>query len=134
MPGPKYDKLFREYLRDIGSKIRSLRDDRGLSTEQAAERAGMSPGYFGIVERGIKQPSLQSLFRFADALGVEVADLVAVGPATPGLVRKSRHRQLEEILSNATASQAKAMVTCCRAILTVQVESGSVSARTQRRG
>jgi len=118
--GTKYDKAFRDYLRDVGGKIRSLRDELGLTTEQAAERAGMSAGYFGIVERGVKQPSLQSLFRFAEALGVEVADLVTVGPAAPQLVAKSRHRQVDQLLDQATPAEAKAIANCAKAILALR--------------
>src|SRR5690606_36147921 len=115
--GNKHDKSFREYLRDVGGKIRALRDDLGLSTEEAAERAGMSPGFWGLVERAAKAASIKSLFRFAEALGVEVSDLVTVGVARPDALAKSRHRQLEQVLDRATPAQVKAMVLCCRAIL-----------------
>jgi transcriptional regulator with XRE-family HTH domain len=132
--GNKYDKGFREYLRDVGSKIRSLRDEQGLTTEQAAERAGMSAGYWGICERGSKQPSLQSLFHFAQALGVDVADLVAVGPAAPGVVAKSRHRQLDQMLEAATAVQTRAILACAKAILSLSDQPDPAGGSARKSG
>lgn len=120
MAEAKYDKAFRAYLADIGAKIRSLRDDLGLSTEEAAGKAGISTGYWGLVERAAKQPSLQSLFRFAAALGVDVADLVAVGIARPAVLAKSRHRAVDHLLDQATPGQAKAIAACARAILAMK--------------
>lgn len=130
MAGNKHDKSFREYLRDVGGKIRALRDDLGLSTEEAAERAGMSPGFWGLVERAAKAASLKSLFRFAAALDVDVADLVAVGMARSDVVAKGHLRQVERLVADATPAQAKVMVTCCRAILALRekpVVNGSVT-------
>lgn len=117
MAKKRQEDPFRAYLRDIGAKIRTLRDDQGLTTEQAAERAGMSPGFWGLVERAIKQPSLSSVFRFAEALDVEVVDLVAVGRASPRMLAKSRRGQLDKILDEATPGQVQAIVTCAKAIL-----------------
>jgi len=135
VPQNKYDKAFRDYLRDIGAKIRALRDEIGLTTEQAAHEANLSPGYWGIVERGVKQPSLQSLFRFAKALKVEVADLVSVGPATPGLITKNRTHQVDDLFDSASPTQIQAMLTCCRAILSLKdSSSGMARVKEGRRG
>lgn len=121
MPAPKYPADFRSYLRDVSAKIRALRDELGLTTEEAAAAADeMSPGYWGLVERAVKQPSLQSLFRFAKALGVEVGDLVAVGRGTPALMVKSRHRQINDALNESTAGQARAIAACAKAILALK--------------
>lgn len=121
-PSNKYDPAFRDYLRDIGSKIRALRDDRGLNTEEAAERAGMSSGYWGLVERAVKQPSLQSLFFFASALAVDVSDLVCVGRAAPQLLRKSRLRRIVAAIAEAPPAKAKAIEICAKAILALREE------------
>lgn len=133
MPEPKYEKPFRDYLRDVGSRIRALRDELGLTTEEAAAAAGMSPGYFGIVERGAKQPSLQSLFGFAKALGVSVADLVGIGIAGQQVIARSRRGRLDQAFEDASPAELKAMVHCCQAILNLRAEKGSPQAQRERK-
>lgn len=124
MAEPKYDKPFRDYLRDIGSRIRALRDELGLTTEQAAGAADMSPGYWGLVERAAKQPSLQSLFKFAKALKVDVSDLVNVGAARSTLITKARGRRLDQILEESTPEQTKAILVCAKAISALKADAG----------
>jgi transcriptional regulator with XRE-family HTH domain len=48
-----------------------LRLEKGWSQEQLAERAGLSYKFVGEVERGVGNPSVETLFEIATALGVE---------------------------------------------------------------
>jgi transcriptional regulator with XRE-family HTH domain len=56
----------------MGQKIRQLRLDRGLTLEEAAERAGCTPGFLSQVERNQAVPSITMLYAIAQALGVKV--------------------------------------------------------------
>lgn len=55
-----------------GQEIRRLRQQRGLTLQALAERAGVSVGMLSQIERGTSSPSLRSLIRVADALEVPV--------------------------------------------------------------
>jgi transcriptional regulator with XRE-family HTH domain len=66
-------------LRTIGSTIRSLRRERGLSQETLADLADIDRSYMSGVERGLRNISVLNLSRVAKALDVPLADLV--GPA-----------------------------------------------------
>jgi len=57
-------------------KIKVLREERGLTQEALAERAGLSRGYLARLETGRHEPTLTTLGKLAKALRVKVADLL----------------------------------------------------------
>lgn len=59
----------------VGNRIRNLRVDQGLSQEELAYRAGVSPSHIGKLERGEKNPSLSSIDKITNALGITLEDL-----------------------------------------------------------
>ena len=59
----------------LGNNLRMYRKMSGLSQEALAEKADLHPVYISTVERGVKTISMDSLFRIAKALKVQVADL-----------------------------------------------------------
>lgn len=62
---------------EFGKKVRSLRQGMGMSQEELAFKAGLSPAHLGQIERAQKKPTLETIGRLADALGVAVVDLFA---------------------------------------------------------
>ena len=69
----------RETLGHLGGRIRLLREQRGLSQEKLAERAGLTSKFLGEVERIETNPSTTSIARLAAALSVNVGDLFEAG-------------------------------------------------------
>ena len=61
----------------IGEELRKAREAAGLSQEELAFEAGLSRPYVSILERDLKSPTLQSLFRICAALGIRASVLVA---------------------------------------------------------
>ncbi len=57
--------------------LREARATRGLSQEALAEAAGLHPTTISLLERGVRQPSLETILRLGRALGVPATDLVA---------------------------------------------------------
>jgi len=57
----------------LGERIRSLREARGLSLRAAAEAAGISAAALSQIENGQTSPSVATLEKLADGLGVAVA-------------------------------------------------------------
>ena len=62
----------------IGANLARLRLDRDLTQEELARKAGLSRVTVGKTERGTTLPRAGTLRALAEALGVRVADLVAV--------------------------------------------------------
>lgn len=60
---------------DIGRRVAVERRRRGLSREETAGRARMSPCYLAYLEEQPADPTLAMLIRLADALGTSVAAL-----------------------------------------------------------
>jgi XRE family transcriptional regulator, regulator of sulfur utilization len=62
----------------FGAVVRELREARGWTQEQLAERSDMNASYLGFVERGDNVPTLTIIIQIAEGLGVEPADLLKV--------------------------------------------------------
>ncbi len=60
----------------IGKKIRDIRKAKGFSQEEFAAEAQLGRGYYGRVERGEQNISIQNLIQIALTLQVEVSELV----------------------------------------------------------
>ena len=60
----------------FGTGLREVRVRRGMSQEDLAAVSGLHRSYIGGVERGERNPSLTNIGRLAEALEVDVAELV----------------------------------------------------------
>jgi len=57
---------------DVGSRLRDLRETRGISMRTLATRSGLSANALSMIERGKTSPSVSTLYKLADALGVPI--------------------------------------------------------------
>lgn len=61
----------------LGVALRRLREDRGLSQEAVAQRAGISLNTYSRIERGTVAPAWLSVTKIAKALDIGLAELGA---------------------------------------------------------
>ena len=61
----------------FGSRVRQERQSRGWTLDQLAEAAGVSRRMVVNVEQGAANPSVGTLLRISDALGIGLPALVA---------------------------------------------------------
>ena len=61
----------------FGTTLRKLRDERGYSQEELAERAGLHRNYVGGVERGERNVGLENIVKLARALSISPRELFA---------------------------------------------------------
>ncbi|NBC86115.1 MAG: helix-turn-helix domain-containing protein [Bacteroidetes bacterium] len=62
----------------LGLKLRTLRQERGASLKDVAERSGLSISYLSEIEKGKKYPKPDKIIDLANALGVAYDDLVSM--------------------------------------------------------
>ena len=67
----------------LAETLRNLRRDRRLTQRTVAERAGLPVSYVSRIETGRIQPTVGTVGRLAQALGVGVAALFQPDPARP---------------------------------------------------
>jgi transcriptional regulator with XRE-family HTH domain len=83
----------------IGARIRELREQKSLSQGDIEKATGLLRCYTSRVENGHTVPSLETLERFASALGVPLYQLFYKGeepPSTPNLAARKTLEELAE--------------------------------------
>jgi transcriptional regulator with XRE-family HTH domain len=76
--------------KDFGNAVRRRRTAAGLSQEKLAESAGLHPTYVSMVERGVRNPTLDVAARIAKALKVPLPRLVEEAQTCRGRAIKGR--------------------------------------------
>lgn len=62
---------------DVGGRVSTLRQQRKWSLRKLAEKAGVSYGWIGLLERGdVKTPSAAMLSKLASAFGISLEELL----------------------------------------------------------
>src|SRR5512140_2075895 len=59
---------------DVSSRLRELREARGISMRTLATRSGLSANALSMIERGRTSPSVSTLYSLADALDVPITE------------------------------------------------------------
>lgn len=80
----------------VAWNLRRLRVKRSLSQEALAVDAGVDRSYVGRIERGVENPTVETLDRLAKALEVPTAELLAVPKSTekpPVTLRRGRKKR-----------------------------------------
>lgn len=65
---------------DFGQRLRQLRKEKGLTQKELANLLGVSASMVGQYETNLRKPKIETLRRFAYALGVCVNDLLPGSP------------------------------------------------------
>ncbi|WP_163540899.1 helix-turn-helix domain-containing protein [Occultella kanbiaonis] len=89
MPGHDLSWDWSELAVRLGDRVRTLREEQGMSQERLAELSEVSRNQIQNIEHsrnnlkdpetgrpGAGNPRLYTVFRLADALGVEVSELI----------------------------------------------------------
>jgi len=64
-----------EILQRFGLRIKTLRQEKGLSQEKLAEIADLHRTYINLVESGKRNISLKNINKLSKALGVSIQEL-----------------------------------------------------------
>ncbi|MBK0419720.1 cupin domain-containing protein [Leucobacter sp. CSA1] len=78
----------------LGERIRGRRQEIGMTAQQLARAAELSPAQVSQIERGHSDPSLEALRRIARALGTPLFDLFSEGEESPVRVIREADRMI----------------------------------------
>lgn len=57
--------------------LREEREKRGLSMNVVAQRSGLSHSIISLIERDMRNPTLETLLRIAEAIGVDLGKVIS---------------------------------------------------------
>src|SRR3989304_6893109 len=64
---------------DVAHRLRQLREAQQISLRALAKRSGLSANALSMIERGRVSPSVSTLYKVADALGVSITRFFGSG-------------------------------------------------------
>ena len=59
----------------IGSRIKDIRNKKGLTQEQLSEKMEINPKYLSSIERGRENPTLNTLIKVSESLEVDLGEI-----------------------------------------------------------
>ena len=77
-------------LLQLGKRVKYLRRLSRLTQAQLAEKADLSVNYVSEIETGIASPTLKTLLKLAQELGVNMKELFNFGQQEPLKISKGR--------------------------------------------
>ena len=83
----------REEPPPVGAKLRAQRQARGLSLDQVARAIGVNKSFVSKLEHDAVAPSIATLLRYCDAVGIRPGSLFDPPPAN--LVRRDERRRID---------------------------------------
>ena len=103
---------------ELGRRIRSAREQRGLTQKSAAEAAGIATDMISRLENGrYTSPGLRTILRIADGLGTSVTELLPEGPKAPNTHEHGLRARLSSIVHRADARELELIVELATAVL-----------------
>ena len=93
---------------DVGQRLRSLREAQNLSQRQLAELSSVTNGMISMVEQNRTSPSISSLKKILDGLGISISEFFAVEAAMEETIF-FRHEDLREITPPMAKGEIKAV-------------------------
>jgi transcriptional regulator with XRE-family HTH domain len=99
----------------LGRRIKHLRQLRGLTQEQLAERMDINAKYLSSIERGRENPTLDLFVRLAAALQVDLYELFQF---TPGMESPARlQRKIAGLITEIRLEELPKMVRILEALV-----------------
>lgn len=72
------------FVKALADALRASREEKGLSKNELAMRAGLSQPYIGYVEQGARCPTADSLMRLALALEIPLHQIISRAEGNSG--------------------------------------------------
>ena len=74
--GVPKDALREAIASNVARLLREEREKRGLSMNVVAQRSGLSHSIVSLIERDLRNPTLDTLLRIAEAIDVDLGEVI----------------------------------------------------------
>jgi transcriptional regulator with XRE-family HTH domain len=81
------------YSVDVGTRLRQLREERNMSMRSLATASGLSANALSMIERGKTSPSVSTLYKLADAMGVPITTFFGEQTAKQQIIFMRAHER-----------------------------------------
>lgn len=98
----------------VGQRLRAIRKKRGLTQEQLAEMAGISPQHCSGIETGAAKVSLPALIQLCNALEATPNEVLL--DSVPAAAKPGLMREVEAVFADATADEIYLMLAQAKSI------------------
>ena len=98
----------------IGARIAEVRKKKKMTQEQLAGKMGIGPKYLSSIERGMENPTLNTLISLSKALGIDLGEIFTLVQVEDPAKRKS---MVLSLLDKANDEQMKLAFKILSAIL-----------------
>jgi transcriptional regulator with XRE-family HTH domain len=89
----------------IGQRVRLVREEKGMSTQDVAQRTGLSPKYLAQIEADQLSPPLGVLIKIAKALNMKLGRFISTGEVKPFTVVRKHERRIVSRYTSAQGDQ-----------------------------
>jgi transcriptional regulator with XRE-family HTH domain len=89
----------------VGQRMRIVRQEKGLTTEDVGQRTGLSPTYVDKIEADELSPPLGVLIRIAKALDMRLGRFISTGEVKPFTVVRKHERRIVSRYTSAQGDQ-----------------------------
>lgn len=96
-----------DILLSLGKRIQAIREKRGMTQEELEEKTGVNARYISAIECGQKNPTVKTLSKLADGLGIELYELFLFSDGLES--EETARKAIESLLKD---SDTKALNLC----------------------
>jgi transcriptional regulator with XRE-family HTH domain len=102
---------------NVGERLKQIRTERALSQEQVANLAGVTPAYFGQVERGQKRITVHTLGKICFALNMSFGQFFETVGSEPDSNTDDVSAQILHQLNGRSKQEKQAMLRMVKLML-----------------
>ena len=107
---------------DLGAKIQKLREEKGITKYRLAEITGISHTHICNIENGAKIPTIETVSRLLEPLGVSLAEFFAEDDSLYSL--SAREQAIIKIIRELPDEKAKMILDVLKMFANVSVNYG----------
>lgn len=112
-----------EFKRLFGLRVQTFRRQQKLTQEALAEKIDRSVDTVSNLERGVSSTRIETAFRLAEALNVNILDLFDVNPAN--VTDRERRQTIDRLISLVSSEDAETVAAVISQVeILLKVKSG----------